>query len=138
MGTSYLRYTTGTTTEEVGREEPKASSGGAKERLEETKQMNYCNISTNKQHVLNILHWLIDGVLSSGGDGDGIWYSKFYSVADIKKLIEDEKLLPGFWKMEFKEDGSLHLGDNQEWLTITNNEWDWTKRPSWQEVGVVW
>jgi hypothetical protein len=101
--------------------------------------MNYCNLDANKEHVIILLRWLVEEVLSAGGDGDGIWYSKYFDVAAIEKLIEDENLLPKFWKMTISKDSdSLSLGDNQEWLTITNIESEFTSRPVWQQVSLVW
>ena len=39
--------------------------------------------------------------------------------------------------MEKKEDG-LRIGDNQEWLFITNNKNSFDNRPEWQQVSLVW
>ena len=91
----------------------------------------------NKEHVKEMVKWLIDEVLASGGDGDGIWYSKYFNVDEIETLIKENNLLPDFWKMEKKEDG-LRIGDNQEWLFITNNKNSFDNRPEWQQVSLVW
>jgi len=97
----------------------------------------YSNINENKERVISIIKWLINEVLSSGGDGHGIWYSKFYKVDDIKRLIWEYKLLPQHWEIEEK-DGDLHLGENQEWLIISNDEAAFECRPEWQQVSLVW
>lgn len=99
---------------------------------------NYCDLNSNREHVIALIKWLIDEVMSAGGDGDGIWYSKYYSVTDIKALIESEKLLPRFWKIEEWPNPALHLGENQEWLTITNSKHDFDTRPEWQQVSIVY
>jgi hypothetical protein len=46
-------------------------------------------------------------------------------------------LLPYYWKIE-ERDGELHLGENQEWLIITNNKNTFLSRPDWQQVSLVW
>ncbi len=90
----------------------------------------------NDSKVKEILNWLIEEIQSAGGDGDGIWYSKYYNIKDIKTLLSDG-LLPKHWKIEEKN-GELHVGENQEWLLITNNEHSFSSRPSWQQVSLVW
>lgn len=100
--------------------------------------MNYCDINKNKEHVTALIKWLIEEVMSSGGDGDGIWYSRTYSVAAIKELIETGKLVPKFWRLEQDSADSFSIGDGQEWLFITNNESHFTSRPDWQQVALVY
>ena len=100
--------------------------------------MNYCNIGENKEHIITLIKWLIEEVQSAGGDGDGLWYSKYFSVNSIKGLIETEKLLPKYWKMEEKEGPSILLGENQEWLIITNDRNDYKNSPDWQQVTLVY
>ena len=92
---------------------------------------------SDKQHLSALISWLIDEVLRSGGDGDGIWYSKFYSVDSIKQLIKDKSLLPKGWKIFGETFCSFSIGYEQEWLKITNNKEDFDGRPSWQQVVVV-
>jgi len=99
--------------------------------------MTYLPIENNKEHIKTLIKWMIDEVLSASGDGDGIWYSKYYSLADIEKFITDEKLLPEYWTMENKND-MLHIGENQEWLSITNSKHHFDTRPEWQQVAVVY
>lgn len=41
-----------------------------------------------KPHLLNLIEWLGEEVLRSGGDGDGVWYSRYYSIQDILPLVE--------------------------------------------------
>lgn len=99
--------------------------------------MSYCNINVNKDRIMLLIKLLIDEVLSAGGDGDGIWYSKSYSIIDIKELIIANNLLPKYWTLE--EKGlALHLGENQEWLLITNDKNDFDNQPSWQQISVVY
>jgi hypothetical protein len=97
----------------------------------------YCDINSNLSRVKTIIGWLINEVQSAGGDGDGIWYSKYYDIQDIKRIILTSCLLPDYWKLEEKN-GELHVGENQEWLIITNNKDSFNNRPSWQQVSLVW
>lgn len=100
--------------------------------------MNYCPIDLHsKEHTINLIKWLIQEVLHSGGDGDGIWYSKYFDVKDIIKLIEEEKLLPKFWEIKVGEKDAS-VGQDQEWLFITNEKEVFDRRPSWQQVAICY
>jgi hypothetical protein len=102
------------------------------------KQMSkYLTLRPNDEHLINIIKWLIDEVRRSGGDGDGLWYSKIYSMDDIKQFILDNNLLPDYWRMDV-ENGVLSLGDNQEWLMITNDKYTFETRPPWTQVTLEW
>lgn len=95
-------------------------------------------MDNNEEHVEKLIRWLTDEVASAGGDGDGIWCSKHYSVGDIKALILRRDLVPKFWKLEDGVDGDISIGDGQEWLLITNSEHKFTGRPAWQQVAIHW
>jgi hypothetical protein len=99
---------------------------------------NYCNIEANSEHMIVLIKWLIDDVLSAGGDGDGIWYSKYYNVKDIKSFIETNNLLPKHWVINVHNENAFSIGENQEWLYITNKQEDFDSRPFWQQVSLVW
>ena len=53
----------------------------------------YCNIyDGNRNHVKNLIKWIFDEVISAGGDGDALWYSRFFHVNDILPLVEEINL----------------------------------------------
>jgi hypothetical protein len=99
--------------------------------------MNYCNLEDENHHIKTLIEWLFDEVISAGGDGDGIWYSKIYDTLDIHKFIIDNGLLPENWTFALKEN-SVSYWDNQESLYITNNLEDFDSRPPWQQVSLVY
>ena len=93
---------------------------------------DYDNIDDrNKDHIKNLLSWILDEVISAGGDGDALWYSKFYSVDEILPIVEECNKYG--WKIE-KHSDRISWWDNQEGITITNNEQHWNDAPSWQQV----
>jgi len=97
----------------------------------------YSDINKNKEHVITFIKWLIDEVKSSGGDGDGIWYSRYYSTSDIKELIIDNGLLPDHWMIEVGDE-YISMGENQEWLIITNSEKNYNNQPDWAQIVIKW
>ncbi len=100
--------------------------------------MNYNQIkSENTEHIKTIIKWLFDEVLSSSGDGDGIWYSNFFDINDIANFIEENQLAPKHFTCERHED-RIYYGQGEEWLIITNNEALFNTRPSWQQVALVY
>lgn len=100
--------------------------------------MIYCQIKDeeSQKHILKLIGWLFDEVSSAGGDGDGLWYSKYYDVKDIYPLVE--KFLQSdksfkFWALSADEK-TIFASNHQEFLTITNDENLWNNAPSWQQV----
>ena len=93
----------------------------------------YSNIDgRNRQHIITLINWIIDEVISAGGDGDALWYSKYYSIDDIYLLLKEI----GFkheWKIEKHED-YISLSLWQEGIIITNNQKHWDEAPSWEQV----
>lgn len=99
---------------------------------------NYNTLDFDNAHVKQIINWLFIEVLSAGGDGDGIWYSKFYNIKDIKKFIEHNNILPKFWVILRETEDELTYYCEQENLTITNNKDRFNNRPEWQQVSLVY
>jgi len=96
--------------------------------------MNRYNSIDNEEHIEKLIRWLIDEVVSAGGDGDGMWYSKYYSVKDIYPICE--KINSEFkspWELTL-EDDTIHWSYYQESLIITNNLEHYNTSPSWQQV----
>ena len=97
--------------------------------------MKYCTINKqNAAHIKNIYNWLLLEVLSSGGDGDGIWYSRFYNVNDIINLLKDET--DKFWNIKKESEETYLIYNNQESLLITNNKNTFDNRPKEQQVSL--
>lgn len=98
--------------------------------------MNYCTVDEQtKAHLIKLLEWLFDEVISAGGDGDAFWYSKNFSVADLLPLVEHVKKSKNL-RWELKLDGPCiicHLG--QQSLLITNEE---SVFPSWAQVKIFY
>ena len=95
-------------------------------------------ITGNKQHSINIVRWLLDEILASGGDGDGIWLSEYFSIQNIKEFILKEGLLPHGWKIVSESGDTIVIGESQECLVITNSKKVFDERPEWQQVALVY
>lgn len=93
----------------------------------------------NKEHIATLLKWLVYQVKSSGGDGDAIWYSKFYSTDAILPLVEelnkDVEWCIDLVKMPCGKE-YISWGVNQEGIIITNDERMWKERPFWQQCSI--
>lgn len=88
----------------------------------------------SKKHIKNFLNFLLDEVVSSGGDGDALWYSRFYDIKDIYPIVEEvNKELNYSWKIKL-EDDHINWGHHQEGIIITNNEEIYKNSPSWQQI----
>lgn len=100
---------------------------------------DYINPEEDKQHLIHLLKWLVDEVLSAGGDGDAIWLSEYYSVKDLYSFIlryNVEINIPSVWEIKLN-DGYISLGAGQEGLLITNKEEFFKKNtPSWSQCSL--
>ena len=86
-----------------------------------------------KQIVLKLLDYLYHEVISSGGDGDALWYSKYYKISEILPLVHEyNKTLSFPWEVRII-DNCIEWGDYQEWVTITNDEEMYKNSPTWQQ-----
>ena len=102
----------------------------------EGRKVDICQYCETKQHAINIINWLITEVLSSGGDGDGIWYTKYFTLESIEKLIKSDIDTKGL-VMENRQT-YLSLHNYEEALHITTDKEMFDNRPSWQQVSLVW
>lgn len=84
-------------------------------------------------HIKELINWLIAEVISAGGDGDALWYSRYYHVDEILPILQECKIYD--FSIDKKEN-SITVGQHQEWLIITNNQEDWNNAPSWQQVKI--
>lgn len=83
-----------------------------------------------------IIDLLYTSVKSEGGDGDAYWYSRFESIENVKKLIEEynEEKKTG-WIIDCEYDNRLiWMPDDeyaQECIIITDNEIVFNNAPSY-------
>lgn len=106
--------------------------------------MNYCSIdSETREHLLKLIEWIYEEIKSSGGDGDCLWFSKYYNTKDILVLIKEfNSKLKHPWEVIFEEvifdhKSTIHWGQDQQWATITNDEEIYKNAPVWQQCKIV-
>jgi hypothetical protein len=97
----------------------------------------------DEEHLENLLRWLIDEVMSAGGDGDAIWHSKYRTIDELLPFVAKiNKELNLKWTIKINEtpDGNAYLSwhNGQEALIITNSKKMWDNRPSWQQCSIDW
>ncbi len=105
--------------------------------------MSYSGIDEeNTNRMLLLVKFLIDEVLSAGGDGDAIWHSKYFDTKDIHRVIMTKistspDIMPDHWSVQLM-DKSILIGGDQEWLFITNSKETFDQRPSWTQCAIQW
>ena len=96
----------------------------------------FCSVQVDRDHLKTLLLWLHDEVMKAGGDGDAIWYSRFYCVSELLPLIEEiNKTLAFPWKFTL-EDKHLTWGVGQEWVLITNDQETYDRSADWIQVKI--
>lgn len=87
----------------------------------------------DKEHILSLIKWIHQEVLSAGGDGDFLWYSRFYKIEELFPLVEEfNNSLK--WKWTLRTNGkTIWLEDNQMGWATTNDESLYLNAPSWQQ-----
>lgn len=101
--------------------------------------MRYADLSANEDQIKILIQWLWDEVKSSGGDGDAIWYSRYYDVNDIFPLVDEfnREQKYSFEECELVCD-TIYWSDQQEGIIITNSKLLWDTIPDWQQVSLRW
>ncbi len=88
-----------------------------------------------KQHLLKIIDLLYNECKRSGGDGDAIWFIKYYKLEDIIPLVEEYNSKLKFpFTFQKISDKTINWGDNQEWVTFTTDEEIYNNLPGWEQM----
>lgn len=93
-----------------------------------------------KKHIFNLIDWLVQESLSSGGDGDAIWYSRFFTLEEILPILEEyNKVHPEYgWTIQNLDGRTVTYGQGQECIIITTNNNDWLTSPEWIQAKIRW
>jgi hypothetical protein len=87
-----------------------------------------------QKRLLQLIDFLYNDVMSAGGDGDGLWFTRYYSLDDILELVKQYNDSLHFkWDVTKSED-CIIWADGQEGLVITTNENVYNNAPSWQQI----
>lgn len=100
---------------------------------------NYCSVEKDKRHILSLIEWIWNEVKSAGGDGDALWYSKYYNIKDLFPLINEFNNSQSYsFSVCELSDNEILWWDNQESIVITNDQKRWDNKPDWQQVSIEW
>lgn len=90
----------------------------------------------DKQHILKLIDFLYNEVISAGGDGDSLWYSRYYDINEIEKVLAEYNSQLKFpWQINLSGK-TIQWGENQEWVIITNDEQVYLRSPDWQQCKI--
>lgn len=101
--------------------------------------MSFCTVDErSKPHLIILINWLFDEVISAGGDGDAFWYSRYFSTKDLLPLVEEVRIAKNLNFDIVATDDTLTCHSGQECLLITNKESTYLSFPSWGQVKIVY
>lgn len=88
-----------------------------------------------KKHLLSLLDWVLEEIMSSCGDGDTTIVLRMYSLEDFRTLvvewIKDRSIR---WEVtEIKDDRCFSAGSLQEGLVVTTSRND---VPEWSQCTI--
>ena len=92
-------------------------------------------IKLGKELTENMFNTLSTAVLSEGGDGDALWYTRYFDLEDICKSLQ-EYTGPKGWIIEVLEDATITWGEGQEWVVITDDEERFNSSPDWIQMKI--
>jgi len=93
-------------------------------------------LKPNKEHIHNLLSLLHAEVVSSSGDGDSLWYTRYYDINDIKGLVEEYNNDHAIgWVVEIN-DSTINWGIDQEWVIITSDVDVYEKSADWIQMKI--
>lgn len=88
---------------------------------------------SQKEIILKLLDFLHSQVISSGGDGDALWYTEYFTLDFILPMLEEyNNNLKFKWGITLK-DGYISWGEGQEGVIITDREDIYKNAPEFQE-----
>jgi hypothetical protein len=94
-------------------------------------------VKANEIHIFSLLEFLHDEVMSSGGDGDALWYTRFYDIRDIERIVRDYNDEHSIgWDVDTVDDNTINWGIDQEWVTITNDLKTFNESPDWIQIKI--
>jgi len=83
--------------------------------------------------IIRILKFLYEDVKDAGGDGDALWYTRYYSIDDILEVLN--VLNYPYFKIEVSDDKkTIFWGEGQEGIVITTDESIYLNAPKWQQI----
>ena len=92
-------------------------------------------IKPDKKIITKLLDFLYHNVVAEGGDGDVLWYSRYFKITDILIIIQEyDDALSIDWTVKINEHGILQWGQGEEWISITNKKEVYDADPEWQTV----
>lgn len=97
-------------------------------------------IAPNKEHTFKLLQFLRDEILSAGGDGDAVWFTKLFELDDIALLLKEFTALHAKEWIVTEESNDygryLTWGVDQEWAIITDSEAIFKSQPDWYQMKI--
>lgn len=90
----------------------------------------------NKEHILKLIDFMYCEMCSSGDDGDGIWYTRYYCLEDIFEIVKEYNTNLKFPMEVNFENNMIHFGQGEEWIIITNDENVYNESPEWIQIKI--
>jgi len=80
-------------------------------------------ISPNKDMIFSLLSFIHKEVVSSCGDGDALWYTRFFDIKDIFELVKEFNEVNSIgWEVYQNEPYEISWGKEQEWVMIVDDK----------------
>lgn len=94
-------------------------------------------ITPDKNHIFTLLSFLHSEVMSSGGDGDALWYTKLYDLNDIFELVKEFNELNSIgWEIHHQETNQILWGKDQEGVSIIDDKSYFDGAPDWYQIKI--
>lgn len=88
----------------------------------------------DEEHLTKIIDLLYNECMSAGGDGDAMWYSRYYSIDKILPLVQKYNSTLKFPLTVEHSDTVINWYDGQEGIVITTDESVYLSCPSWVQM----
>ena len=80
-------------------------------------------IKPNKEQINFLIDFLYNTVAADGGDGDAIWHSRYFDLADIKPLVEEYNAKHNVgWEIKQNSLDYFSWGKGEESILITTDK----------------
>lgn len=78
-------------------------------------------VPSTKEHLTNLINWLLEEVAGAGGDGDAFWITNYYDINEIETLAREILKGDKFWQIIKQNEHDICIGNHMEGLIISDN-----------------
>ncbi len=92
-----------------------------------------------KEHIIKLIDLLYNEVISAGGDGDALWYTRFFDLNEIKTIVKEYNDTNNIkWQINEDRPGTFTWGKGEEAAIFTDDINEFNSSPDWIQMKIIY